>query len=164
MLLGRERCSPKWLCRLGRVSRTQTPSETPLLESWITLRASASWKDGPAASMMVSCSIGGLAAGHYRAGQGYMPTRYRPALARGETARQGEETQWKGMAMMASVCTAIGRLTFTPRDVSLPVGSDGSRPDRMAVWLFALCCCLTLEFNKPKHADFRASSVSARSA
>lgn len=65
--------------------------------------------------------------------------------------------------MMESVCTTtIGRLTFTPRDVSLPVGSDGARPDRMAVWLFALC--LTLDFNNPKHPDFQASSTSARSA
>jgi hypothetical protein len=46
-----------------------------------------------------------------------MPTRYRPALARGETTQQGEEeTQWKGMGMTASsVCTTIGRLTFTPK-------------------------------------------------
>jgi len=47
-----------------------------------------------------------------------MPTRYRPALAGGETTQQGEEMGWKGMGMMASVCTNIGRLTFTPMDVS----------------------------------------------
>jgi len=71
--------------------------------------------------------IGGLAAGHYRAGQGYMPTRYRPALAgEDETLRhrQSEEMRRKGIAMMESVCTAIGRLTFTPMDVSVAVGPD----------------------------------------
>lgn len=140
MLLWRERCSPKALCRLGVVSRTQTPSETPLLESWTMLLASASWKDGPAASIAL-CSIGGLAAGHYRTGQGYMPTRYRPALAGEETNRQGEEMCWKGMGMMASVCTTIGRLTF--RRFS-------------GRWTRRLCrpaLAVTLDFNKPQTFD-----------
>ena len=56
-----------------------------------------------------------------------MPTRYRPALAgEDETLRhrQSEEMRWKGIAMMESVCTAIGRLTFTPMDVSVAVGPD----------------------------------------
>jgi len=66
-----------------------------------------------------------------------MPTRYRPALAgEDETLRhrQSEEGRWKGIAMMASVCTAIGRLTFTPMDVSVAVG-----PDTALNRLFALC-------------------------
>ena len=64
-----------------------------------------------------------------------MPTRYRPALAGGETTQQGEEMGWKGMGMMASVCTTIGRLTFTPMDVS--AGRWTRRLCRPALWLFA---------------------------
>ena len=41
-----------------------------------------------------------------------MPTRYRPALAGRETTRQGEEMRWRGIGLMASVCTTTGRLTF----------------------------------------------------